>query len=373
MLTPKLQGDVCRVATYAPFRSTSNLIRQLLGVSVSEATVRRLTERIGAAAVGALETERLWLEGEAPTPPQGPEKLLMSTDGAMVPLVGGEWAEVKTVAVGRVGAAVPDKKNGYRIPCTELSYFSRLLAIDEFILAAYPEMFRRGVETAREVGAPNDGADWCQTFVQFHRPDARRILDFPHAGQRIAEVAKLCFGEGEATRKWSSDELSALKREGPDAVIGKLEDLAAKHPGDAKVRENLEYLRKRRDQMDYPGHRDAGWPIGSGCVESANKLVVEARLKGPGMHWSRDNVNPMLALRNGECSGRWDQVWAQASHELRRRRRPRQLPQEKPATEARTPQHKEETKVQAEPVRKLCQAAMGHPWRQFNPGWLARD
>ena len=29
----------------------------------------------------------------------------MSTDGAMVPLVGGEWAEVKTLAIGRVGEA----------------------------------------------------------------------------------------------------------------------------------------------------------------------------------------------------------------------------------------------------------------------------
>jgi hypothetical protein len=27
--------------------------------------------------------------------------------------------------------------------------------------------------------------------------------------------------------------------------------------------------------------------------------VVEARLKGSGMHWARANVNPMLALRQG--------------------------------------------------------------------------
>ena len=29
-------------------------------------------------------------------------------------------------------------------------------------------------------------------------------------------------------------------------------------------------------------------PIGSGTVESANTLVVEARLKGAGMHWARE-------------------------------------------------------------------------------------
>jgi hypothetical protein len=37
-----------------------------------------------------------------------------------------------------------------------------------------------------------------------------------------------------------------------------------------------------------------GWPIGSGVVESGNKLVVEARLKGAGMHWSRLSLNPLL-------------------------------------------------------------------------------
>jgi|GEM_PF-6052956 hypothetical protein len=44
-------------------------------------------------------------------------------------------------------------------------------------------------------------------------------------------------------------------------------------------------------------------------VESANKLVVEARLKGASMHWQRQNVNPMLALRNGVCNERWLETW----------------------------------------------------------------
>jgi hypothetical protein len=40
-------------------------------------------------------------------------------------------------------------------------------------------------------------------------------------------------------------------------------------------------------------------------VESANKLVVEARLKGGGMHWRRGNITPMVALRASRCYGRW--------------------------------------------------------------------
>ena len=57
----------------------------------------------------------------------------------------------------------------------------------------------------------------------------------------------------------------------------------------------LTYLGTRREHLLYQAFSDAGFPIGSGCMESANKLVVEARLKGAGMHWARGNVNPLLA------------------------------------------------------------------------------
>ena len=64
--------------------------------------------------------------------------------------------------------------------------------------------------------------------------------------------------------------------------------------------------------MQYPEFRRNGWPIGSGMVESANKNVVEARLKGTGMHWERSNVNPMLALRTAICNDRWQEMWKKA-------------------------------------------------------------
>ena len=52
-------------------------------------------------------------------------------------------------------------------------------------------------------------------------------------------------------------------------------------------------------------------------VESANKLVVEDRLKGAGMHWAEANVNPMLALRNAVCNDRWEESWTVIEREQR--------------------------------------------------------
>ena len=52
--------------------------------------------------------------------------------------------------------------------------------------------------------------------------------------------------------------------------------LAARYPSPT-LQENLAYLQKREVHMQYPIYQAAGWPIGSGSVESANKVVVEAR------------------------------------------------------------------------------------------------
>ena len=69
--------------------------------------------------------------------------------------------------------------------------------------------------------------------------------------------------------------------------------------------------------MQYPVFQAQGGPIGSGAVASANKLVVEARLKGGGMHWARPSVNPMLGLRNMVCGDRWAGEWPRIAGRLR--------------------------------------------------------
>ena len=93
--------------------------------------------------------------------------------------------------------------------------------------------------------------------------------------------------------------------------------LANQPPENQTLHTNLNYLEKRQDQMHYPQYQQQGWPIGSGMVESANKLVVEARLKGSGMHWARMHVDPLLALRNIVCNDRWDEAWPQIVRTLR--------------------------------------------------------
>jgi hypothetical protein len=383
--TPKVYEGIARLGSRMPFESAVKELEYFWHVTVTEPTVRRHTEAAGAAYVQVQDDQVDRLEREAPPAPQGPDKQFLSVDGAMVPLVGGEWAEVKTLAIGEV--APPVQVKGETVIQTHtMSYFSRLAEIKTFQRAALVETHRRGVETAGQVGAVTDGSEWCQSFVDFHRPDAVRILDFPHAGERLGQVGQAVWGEGvPATQAWLTDQLHQLKHDGPVAVLATLRQLGVAHPDPPAIAEHVAYLEKRESHMQYPLFQAAGWPIGDGAVESGNKLVVEARLKGSGMHWARSHVDPMVALRNIVCNDRWDEAWPQIATELRRQTaqrrteqrqqrqarrcnampaRPETTPPLEPTPEPQPRRTQANAPAAPEQPKPRWRPAANHPWRQ---------
>jgi hypothetical protein len=316
--TPTVQQGLIRLGTQLPFEQVPEAAAFFLGVTVSGETARRLTERGGAALV-ALETAAAEQVVAAPELPVGPPVQQVSVDGAMVPLVGGAWAEVKTLAIGTV-----ERHATGAVHTTALSYFSRLCDAEQFRELARAEVHRRGTAQAPTVCAVVDGAEWCQKFMDWHCPQAVRILDFPHAASYLSAAAQARWGAGTAAASaWLGKYLHELKHGNPDRVLQALRALPmarAPQPSEARAVQAhaLQYLDARRVQMDYRQFQAAGYPIGSGIVESANKLVVEARLKGSGMHWARANVNPLVALRGILCSGRWAACWPALWAHLRR-------------------------------------------------------
>ena len=90
--------------------------------------------------------------------------------------------------------------------------------------------------------------------------------------------------------------------------------------------------------------------MGSGSVESANKLGVQARLKGAGMPWKRENVNPMLCLRNARGSQRGEDAWRERRAALR---------------DAQT-QHRSE-RLQQRKLRRLLPTSEDRPPREPGP------
>jgi hypothetical protein len=317
-LLPRDHECLVRLAGWMPFEKAVEMLGEMVGIQVSKIVAQNYTEGAGAAYVQMQEEEVGQLEREMPEAMgEGVEKMQLSADGAMVPLLHGIWAEVRTLVVGEVHSG-KQKDGKQEVHTRNLSYFSRKVSAQEFQRLALVEIYRRKVEKAGAVAAVMDGADWEQGFVDFHCPGAIRILDFAHAAEHLNTIGESLHGEHTPeSQAWLKENAHSLKHVGPDALLRELEDLQKQYPQAEAIASNLAYLKKRKQQIQYPTFQAQGWPIGSGSVESGNKLVVQARLKGAGMHWAEANVNSMLALRNILCSGRWKEDWPKVEDRLR--------------------------------------------------------
>lgn len=384
-LIPGLQESVVRLSTWMPFSRAAKELKHFTGVEVSEATARRIAEGAGSSYVQVQNEQTEQILRVPPSSPPGPETELISADGAMVREVSGEWVEVKTVAIGKVTSKEADGG----VHTEELSYFSRLGKASDFNQQALVEVFRRGTEKAGKVCAVNDGADWEQKFVDYHRPDAVRILDFAHATGKIAEAGRLVFGEETAEfQRWFDRQRHALKHGKSQTVLRNVRLLGKKVRGRGRhgklktIRGSVNYLEKRREMIKYAEFQQLGYPIGSGSVESANKLVVESRLKQAGMRWALHNIDPMLGLRNIACNDRWEEAWPQlvdsklqAAAQGRRHRRALKAPDqlalvvtnpEEPAAAAQMQHPQEPTNLSLMNTgpKTPYRPPMDHPWRR---------
>ena len=194
-LTPQGHEQLVRLSGWIPFERAVEVFADFTGMQVTKIMAMNSTETAGAAYVQMQEEEvGEWERGKDQEVSAGADKMQISADGAMVPLQHGIWAEVRTLVVGEV--QVNRTKEGEReIHTRNLSYFSRKVSAQEFQRLALVEFQRRAVEQAQAVAAVMDGAEWEQGFVDFHCPQAVRILDFPHATQRLTAVSRVKLQE----------------------------------------------------------------------------------------------------------------------------------------------------------------------------------
>ena len=158
--SPHLVELMVRVGAWQPFAQTPEAIACVTGVELSPDTARRLTEAAGRHLLALDDADLQALRATLPEPAAGPAVQQLSADGAMVPLVGGEWTEAKLLAIGTV-TTVPDPETGAPLPhTTDVSYFARVAAAEAFAPQATRETHRRGTATAGTVAAVLDGAVW---------------------------------------------------------------------------------------------------------------------------------------------------------------------------------------------------------------------
>jgi hypothetical protein len=68
-----------------------------------------------------------------------------------------------------------------------------------------------------------------------------------------------------------------------------------------------QYIFNNIKNIDYVKYREKGYFIGSGAIESGNKIVLQDRLKRTGQRWNISSAQTLLTLRAKYESRLWDE------------------------------------------------------------------
>jgi len=151
------------------------------------------------------------------------------------------------------------------------------------------------------------------------------ILDVIHVAEYLWKVGNALYGENtKEGRKWVYGHLLAILEGRVGRVIGGLKQSLKKRKklksGQRKaLQDAISYFENHREWMHYDEYLTAGYPIGSGVVESACGHTVKSRMEGAGRRWSIKGAESTLLLRSVYTSNDWDAYW-QAHREVEQKR-----------------------------------------------------
>jgi hypothetical protein len=320
--TPGTVKQMVKLGVEIPsYRRAAQNYVELTQVGVSKSQLGELAKSYGGKIVAQQA-----LEAEAMVKPPGRDEIIvprdrpqadsevmaLSMDGAMVNIRGEGWKEVKTVAISAVETVVNETTGEPEVRLTRHSYRSGLWEAKDFAKQQWAEGCRRGLERTKKLVSVNDGAIWIWLIVQMCWAPCVEILDWWHLVEKLWEVAAVWFSQDQATTTgWVESQKDNLWQRGGRPVLQAIRQLCPRgQPLPEKVGQVVNYIFTHRRRIHYHQFPQDGYPIGSGTVESAGKLVMQERMKQAGMRWSRDNAQAMLALRSILLSERWDEVWS---------------------------------------------------------------
>lgn len=134
------------------------------------------------------------------------------------------------------------------------------------------------------------------------------VIDYTHAKQNLNEILEqLPKKMGAKERARVVEHCQNLLWQGDVKALG--QEIRRHVTGPSKRKKALakfkNYFLDNYHRMQYATFKKLNLPIGSGCVESAIRRVINLRLKSPGMFWKRQTAEVMLFLRSTLLCGRW--------------------------------------------------------------------
>lgn len=300
------------------FERASEAIKKLLKIEVSAKQIQVVSEEVGKEVFDKEKAEaKEAFERPEKAAPQEVSvnrkegRLYIITDGSQVNTRvedenGTTWKEMKLGLIFCDKDVIKRSDESHII--TKKEYVSFFGSANEFKKFVFAAAARAGYGKMKEVIVVGDGAQWIWNMCEELFPDAVQILDFYHMSENTHKYAKFIYPEDEISRKiWVNQVLDAVKSGKVEQAIKLVEQKKIEKIPDG-VTNLYTYITNNRERIDYKFYKEKGYYIGSGAIESANKMVIQQRMKQSGMRWSINGGQYIAALRTKHESNCWDKV-----------------------------------------------------------------
>jgi len=305
------------------FEQGRRKIQRYLGIEVSDNTIRKETELFGRLQAAEEQEwkdksqDAAYLQERVRQAVQLQERIYGSLDGVMTPLKG-EWRELKVVSwyqAERVMRSKPRRHHGKRsgqqeeMQTKNISYATDQQDAESFGQLVWATGCQREVESYAEIVFIADGAAWIWRLVEQYYPNAIQIVDWYHACEYLAPIAKTAFAKDpQVENDWLEHTREDLWQGHIQEVLTACRALADRAP--EPVRKAISYYTNNEKRMNYAILREQGYLIGSGTVESACKQIALLRLCCAGARWSKDGLVQTAKARAAWLSDAWDSLSA---------------------------------------------------------------
>lgn len=281
--------------------NASELIKEVMGVEVSDTTIHREIETYGKLAEMWIEQSN---ENAEETPMEDHEVMYCEADGSMILTREEGWKEVKLGRIFRSDSILDKRSEGNKIK--ESSYVAHLGHFTDFC-----DQMDNSLKEAKQLGPRLvfvcDGALWIKNWMQETYPEATQILDYFHAVEHLGMLAEYIVSEPK--KEWTRRYATKLLEEGIGPTIQSLKRIPIQPLEGKRCKEKLlNYFEANAYRMDYPTYDQKGYYIGSGAIESAHRTVIQKRLKLSGQRWTMNGAQRVLNLRVLKMSGKWNVV-----------------------------------------------------------------
>jgi len=232
---------------------------------------------------------------------------------------GSTWRENKLAIVFKSSDIYSrkDKKGETCRTILKREYISLIGLVSEFKKHVLRGAVSNGYPNVQKLVVLSDGAEWIFNMVEelfgSDSENVIHVLDYFHLSENVYDYAKAKFNDvQEKYIPWAKRINEMLKKGKWQDVLNEL-DPKEVYKGTVNL---YHYISSHSANIDYPKYLSMGLFIGSGAIESANKKIVQARLKQAGMRWSVDAAQNMISLIAKEESQLWERDVCQYMYKM---------------------------------------------------------